>query len=748
MLWRQRKTTVPRRFVEVGSPDRRLAESAGEVSVTPPASPLAETASMPLRSLSALAVLCRRDDLDIDRILAGAAQILSEAGPPQGGGTCRIEFRDARYWSSCYREPPRPLMRPLTVSGQSVGFLTLGGWPADAPSPVADEFLTTAVELLGQMLTRRLDRERLEAQNAELVRRQSALEHIPRLAKLGGWEFDAKTSTFTWSHDARQIGGLRAGDADDARRQELLDAFLLKAIQEAAPTRRPIDQELPCMQSDGTMRWLRALGEVEVANAKLVRAFGVVADVSDEKDTRARLSRWADQDPLTGLANRRRLLGKLEASLLKPGEAGALLLLDLDNFKDINDAGGHDVGDALLRAFGQRLEHAAGKAAFVARLGGDEFVVVLPKKAEKAITERWAGRLLAKLREPLSFSGRVESVRLSAGLTTYPADATGAAELLKNADLALYAAKARGRNILVSYDPKLREESRRRVIVCSEVRDALRGNQIIPFYQPKISLQTGELVGFEALLRWDHPAGIRTPGAMLPAFDVPELSRALCARMIDRIIADLASWQGRQIQFGRVAFNASTSEFSGFDLVDRLLGQLQARALAPSAIGLEVTETVFLGGASDAIGPTLEELHAAGVEIALDDFGTGYASLTHLQQYPVDVIKIDRSFINGLLTDSACKAITSVVLGLGRSLGMKVVAEGVETAEQTDCLKAAGCDQVQGFFFARPMPAAAVPDFIGNWKTAAASALAQGRPQANLLLPPAGTPRPIAAAAA
>jgi EAL domain-containing protein (putative c-di-GMP-specific phosphodiesterase class I) len=351
------------------------------------------------------------------------------------------------------------------------------------------------------------------------------------------------------------------------------------------------------------------------------------------------------------------------------------------------------------------------------------------------------------LREQIWFSGRVESLRLSAGLTTSPADATGGTELLKNADLALYAAKARGRNMLVSYDPRLREESRRRVIVCSEVRDALRGNQIIPFYQPKISLQTGELVGFEALLRWDHPAGIRAPGAMLPAFDVPELSRALCGRMIDRIISDLAFWQERHIQFGRVAFNASTSEFSGFDLVDRVLGQLQARALEPSAIGLEVTETVFLGGASDAIGPTLEQLHAAGVEIALDDFGTGYASLTHLQQYPVDVIKIDRSFINGLLTDSACKAITSVVLGLGRSLGMKVVAEGVETAEQTDCLKAAGCDQVQGYFFARPMPAAAVPDFVGNWRAAAASAVVQGG-QHSLLLSPAGTPLPIAAAAA
>lgn len=727
MFWMRGKSRVRSLRSDAESVGGPSAENAGGRLPTPGSGTEAGLDSPALQLLSALARLCRRDEMDTGSVLAEAAQMLAAAAPAPGMGACRIDFMGAPYWSSPYREPERRLTQALTVTGADFGFITMGGWDdaeTAAPAPQAQQFLIIAAELISLMLARRLDCERLEKEGAELRRRQAALEQIPRLAKLGGWEFDAKASACIWSEEARRIAGFSEGDDEEsARREELLAAFLLKAIEEAAPTRKPIDQELPCIQPDGTMRWLRAIGEVEVAGAKLVRAFGIIGDVTDERDTRARLSRWADQDPLTGLANRRRLLGKLETALLKPGTGGALLLIDLDNFKDVNDIGGHDVGDALLRAFGQRLEQAAGKTAFVARLGGDEFVVFLPKGAEKTIIERWAGSLLAKMREPLPFSGRVESIRLSAGLTTYPADGGGAAELLKNADLALYAAKGRGRNTLVSYDSTLREESRRRVAICSEVKEALRADQIAPFYQPKICLRTGELVGFEALLRWEHPAGTRAPGAMLPAFELPELSRALCGRMLDRIISDLSAWQERRLRFGRVAFNASSSEFSGFDLVDRVLGQLQRRALAPSALGLEVTETVFLGGSSDAITSVLEELHAAGVEIALDDFGTGYASLTHLQQYPVDVIKIDRSFIDGLLTDSASQAITSVVLGLGRSLGMKVVAEGVENAEQVTCLRAAGCDQVQGYFFARPMPAAAVPDFISKWKATACDPL-------------------------
>jgi diguanylate cyclase (GGDEF)-like protein len=720
VLWVRSKSSVASRQVDPA--EKRLAVEKPAAAAAPDSSePVAGLEAARLRCLTALALLCGRDGVDVGRILAEAAHLVPSAMPLPDASCCRIELDGTSYWSSGYREPELRLERPLNIGGVQIGSVIVGV-PGQAASHGVDQasaqFLTAAAEILSQMLARRRDRQRLESQTAELTRRQAALEQIRRLGKLGGWEFDAAASAFVFSDEARRIAGLDTDIQTVRQREELIGAFLRMAIDEAVPTRKPISRDLPCVLADGTKRWLQAVGEVEVAGAKLVKAFGILRDVTEEKETQERLSRMANHDPLTGLANRRQMIERLETALLKRGAAGALLLIDLDNFKDVNDSGGHDAGDALLKAFARRLEEAAGRSGFVARLGGDEFVVLLLKEAERTATERWAASLLSRLREPLAVAGRASTVRLSGGLTLFPADGKSASELLKNADLAVYEAKARGRNLLVSYSPEMREESRRRVALCLEVKEALNTNQFLPFYQPKICLKTGKLVGFEALLRWDHPAGLRTPGSMSAAFEVPELSRALCVKMLDGIIADLAAWQARKLPFGRVAFNASSAEFSGFDLVERVLGQLKAFAISPACLGLEVTETVFLGGRSDSIRLTLERLHNAGVEIALDDFGTGYASLTHLQEYPVDVIKIDQSFIRRLITDSASQAITSVVLGLGRSLGMKVVAEGVETAEQAACLKAAGCDQVQGFFFSRPMPASEVPDFLAAWRGA------------------------------
>jgi diguanylate cyclase (GGDEF)-like protein len=672
-----------------------------------------------IRCLGAVALLCSRDDVDIKAIFSELVNLIPAAKVGLTAGTCRLEFMGTSFWSAGYREHLTRHDLALSFGGTQVGSIVIGGWD-DADSQASgtgpEEFLTTIVNLINQMLARRMDRQQVRELRAELDRRQAALEQIRRLGKLGVWDFVAKSSVFTWSEEARLIAGLHLDEPTRPQREELMGAFLLKAIQEAVRTRKQVDQEIPCVQPDGTKRWLHVLGEVEVADAQLAGAHGIIRDVTEEKERQSRLSRLANHDPLTGLANRRGLLEKFETILLKQGTAGALLLTDLDNFKDVNDAGGHDAGDALLKAFARRLEEAAGRAGFVARLGGDEFVVLFPSNADRSALERWARSLQKQLQEPLAVAGHGMSIRLSAGLTIFPADGNGAAELLKNADLAVYAAKARGRNTLVTYDSSLRQESQRRVALCSEVKEALSTDRIVPFYQPKICLSTGRLEGFEALLRWQHPSGLRAPGTMLPAFDVPELSRALCSRMLKAVVGDLARWGQHNLPYGRVAFNASSSEFSGFDLVRRVLGELGAAAVPPSCLGLEVTETVFLGGGSGAIGPILEQLHKAGVEIALDDFGTGYASLTHLQEYPVDIIKIDQSFIRGLTTDSASQAITSVVLGLGRSLGMKVVAEGVETAEQAAYLKAAGCDQVQGYFFARPMPAGDVPDFVTSWR--------------------------------
>jgi diguanylate cyclase (GGDEF)-like protein len=671
-----------------------------------------------MRALCAIALLCNQNELEVSSVLAQIARTLAPAALQSKGSVCRIDFMGASYWSPGYVEPRTKRHRSLKIGAAQVGSITLGyasGLPSAHSTVPSEELLDTAAQLVSQMLARRLDRQQLEEQRSELQRQQTYLAQTWRLARLGGWDFNITTSTLTWSDEAREIAALEIDGEGAPEREDLVTAFLRVAIDQAIRTRAPISQELSFVQQNGRRRWLHATGEVEFSGADPVQALGIIKDVTEEKEAQIRLFKMANHDALTGLPNRRHFLEKLDAALLTRGATGALVMIDLDNFKDINDKDGHDVGDALLRAFARRLEETAGKTAFVARLGGDEFAVLLPD-GHRPRAERRTRSLLSKLREPLYVSGRPVSVRLSAGLTLFPEDGRGATELLKNADLAVYAAKSGGRNLLIPYKMEIRQASERRVAICSEVQEALGTDQFVPFYQPKICLTTGRMVGLEALLRWRHPSGIRTPGAILPAFDVPELSRALCNTMLDGIVSDMAGWEERGIPFGRVAFNASSAEFHGFDLGSSVMRRLNMTGLQPSCLGLEVTETVFLGNDSGAIVSVLKELHDAGVEIALDDFGTGFASLTHLQTYPVDVIKIDQSFIRGLLTDSGSQAITSVVLGLGRSLGMKVVAEGVETLEQARLLKAAGCDQVQGYFFARPMPASEIPGFVSTWR--------------------------------
>jgi len=458
------------------------------------------------------------------------------------------------------------------------------------------------------------------------------------------------------------------------------------------------------------------IGDVENAAGVPLRIVGVIRDVTEEKEAFSRLTHIANHDALTALPNRRYFQETIERTLHERGAKGALLIIDIDRFKDMNDTGGHDVGDMLLRDFGRRLREAA-SSAFTARLGGDEFAMLLPV-AERMQAEHIARTLIAELSGPLVVFGRSVTVQVSAGLAMYPADGRIATDLMKSADLALFEAKARGRNTLVAYTPEIRQASEERARICAEVRATLPEKQFLPYYQPKIRLDTGEIAGFEALMRWDHPSGIRAPGSFAPALDDPELSRAMCAQMLDRIIADMARWQAKSLPFGRIAFNASASEFSGFDLAGHLKWRLKAIGLAPSSLGVEVTEAVILDGVADSIIATLTELRAAGIEIALDDFGTGFASLTHLQDFPVDVIKIDQSFVRRIVSDADSRAIISAVLSLGRSLGKIVVAEGVETAEQAQLLKAAGCDQVQGYYFGRPMPADNVPKFIANWRGA------------------------------
>jgi diguanylate cyclase (GGDEF)-like protein len=371
----------------------------------------------------------------------------------------------------------------------------------------------------------------------------------------------------------------------------------------------------------------------------------------------------------------------------------------------VNDTLGHDTGDALLRTIAARLRSATSAEDLVVRLGGDEFAVVVAGASDTEKIEAVSRSILLKLREPCSNTGRLLECLASIGASIYRPGGMDRAELLKQADIALYAAKDGGRATFRIFEPSMRKQMQRRLSMLSVAREALRRNWIVPFYQPKLSLQTGRLAGLEALLRWRHPGHrIQTPDTMAAAFQDASLAREISDRMIALVIKDVQGWIRAGVRFGHVAINAGAAEMKHGDFAERLLERLAAAAVPTRCFQLEVTETVFLGDGADYVEHALRTLSAAGVRICLDDFGTGYASLSHLKKFPVDIIKIDRSFLRDLHHHPDNDAIVRTVINLGKSLGIKVVAEGIETPAQSAYLRKHGCEYGQGFLFGAAAP--------------------------------------------
>jgi diguanylate cyclase (GGDEF)-like protein/PAS domain S-box-containing protein len=462
----------------------------------------------------------------------------------------------------------------------------------------------------------------------------------------------------------------------------------------------------------------------------------LVQDISERKQAEIRIRQLAYQDSLTGLPNRRAFQERLAA--LEPGRVAALLVIDLDNFKDINDSLGHDAGDDVLRTIGERLRRTVRRDDLVARLGGDEFAVVLDEVADDATANRIAHKLMKCLARPLTSAGRRLHVTASVGVARFPADGEDPAQLLKNADLALYRAKGQGRRAVSSFESGMRQQLEARLSLVSDLRRALGAGELCVAFQPIVQVSDGRHAGFEALVRWQHSSlGLLSPAAFLPEAEQSGLIVPIGRFVMQASLSLAREWRERGLEPGVMSVNLAAAQLSSESLVEDVEHWLAANRLAPTSLIFEITENVLLES-GEQVAPNLRRLHRMGVGIALDDFGTGYASLSHLKRFPIDMLKIDRSFVRDIGTDPEDAVIARTVVSLAHSLGMSVVAEGIETAEQLAFLRLHGCDRAQGFLFAKPIAATDVPSYLA---AQAAARPGSGDPPGDDLPPATGTQR-------
>jgi diguanylate cyclase (GGDEF)-like protein len=440
-------------------------------------------------------------------------------------------------------------------------------------------------------------------------------------------------------------------------------------------------------------------------------------DITATREAADQLRWTSEHDGLTTLPNREAFQAHLQAATLRAMESGGmvgLLLMDLDHFKHVNDTLGHAAGDHLLRTFGERLKQSVRGTDLVARLGGDEFAIILEGvKAQEDLLKAGEG-ILGRLQAPIRYGDRVLSAGASIGGALFPTDAASAHELFKNADTALYALKNAGRGGTRMFHNYMREEAQKVASQLSLARVAISHKSVIPHYQQKIELKTGKVRGFEALLRWSHPTrGIQPPDTVAEAFKDYELASKIGELMQTKVFSDICSWQRAGVPFGRVSINAAPAEFLRDDYAERLLDRLAKYQLPGELIEIEVTEHVFLERGSEYVSRALKLLNKNGIKISLDDFGTGYSSLSHLRDFPVDVVKIDRSFISKMVEEPEIRAIVSAVIDLAASLSIDVVAEGIETEEQEAVLRSQGCGLGQGYLFGRAVIADEVRVLLG-----------------------------------
>ncbi|WPC68042.1 EAL domain-containing protein [Rhodoferax ferrireducens] len=538
----------------------------------------------------------------------------------------------------------------------------------------------------------------------------------------GVWDWHIQSGVEFYSKRLLEILGYDVGDVHLQARGEFDKlihpddmAQLLRARQahfDGLTSTYADEHRVRC--KDGSWKWMLSRGMVISRDAQglPLRMIGTHTDVTERKKSEALIWRQAHFDTLTGLPNRHMLRDRVAQEIKKSKRDGlqlAVLFIDLDHFKEVNDTLGHNSGDRLLVEAARRISDCVRESDTVARMGGDEFAVILTELLDASSLERILQKILRALEGVFQLDGEQAFVSASIGVTMYPLDAGDIEDLFKNADQALYVAKGAGRNRFSFFTPALQQAAQNRVRLANDLHAGLIGQQFRLVYQPIVELASGAVCKAEALIRWQHPTrGLISPVEFIPIAEASGLIVAIGEWVFQQAARQVQAWRTALDPDFQISVNKSPVQFYQRGKTKTPWAQqLQAMGLPGNSIVVEITEGLLLD-TSSSVADQLLDLHDAGIQVSLDDFGTGYSSLSYLQRFDIDFVKIDQSFVRYLIPESTDLALCQAIIAMAHALGMKVIAEGVETAQQRDLLAAAGCDYGQGYLFSKPVSA---PDF-------------------------------------
>lgn len=530
-------------------------------------------------------------------------------------------------------------------------------------------------------------------------------------AHIGAWEIDLTTMELTWSNGVYEMHGVPPGkplsvdDAVNSYAPQDRDR-VATLVDEAITKGEAFEFEAELNTAHGNTKRVYSRGECIKGDANSPdRLVGVIHDITESHRAKMALQRAADYDRLTDLLNRNafdRILGEKIKEQRETGQTLGVLLLDLDGFKAINDTFGHLVGDMVLEEISSRLRRSLPDDVVAARWGGDEFVFIPPLGSTRGDVEALWQLLCKAIHKPFTFSGR-KLVLHGTGGAEICDEAIGGREIVRRADLAMYSGKERASGTLRFYDTTHARQHAEKMQAVAEVRDAIHGGRLFAAYQPIVDLLTNEVIGLEALMRVRRTDGeVLNAGSLMPAVVDPHVSREIGDAMVTNICAEHPGLFNQIDTLDHISFNASEADLLSQDFASNLLDQLAKAGIDPAALTLEVTETMLMVNDEDAARKVLADLKNAGMQIALDDFGTGFSSLTHLRDFPIDIVKIDRSFVQCIGSDHQSRLIVQAMIAMAQSLEIKVIAEGIETTRERDLLAHMGCRYGQGYLLGHP----------------------------------------------